>query len=76
MHGELLERLWSPNRTARANILRRPDGLLSVEIERLVPASPAFEEPESWTRVSHVILVDSLPRARDVANAELANLGH
>jgi hypothetical protein len=76
MHdGELLERLLSPDGTARANILLRPDGLLSVEIERLVQANAEFEEPEYWSPVvGHVIVVDNLARARDLATAELSSL--
>jgi hypothetical protein len=75
MTDEFIERLWSLNLTSRANIIRRGDGLLVVEIERLVPGDHVHGEPDYWSRVSGAIVIaDALDRARELAVERLKSI--
>jgi hypothetical protein len=73
MSRQVLEEIVAKDRAARALLVRRPDGLIQVEIERRVPAdefSPAY-----WSRVGNqAVLADSVERARDLAREGLTAL--
>jgi hypothetical protein len=71
MTRDIVEELLSQDRAGRARLLRRPDGLIQVEIERQVPADE--HGPAYWSRAGHqVIVADTIERARELAREGLA----
>jgi hypothetical protein len=73
MTRDIVEELLSQDRAGRARLVRRPDGLIQVEIERQVPGDE--HGPAYWSRVGHqVIVADTIERARELAWEGLAAL--
>jgi hypothetical protein len=76
---EDVEKILSEDGRLRATIVRRVDGLLSVEIERFFRASiveDLYEEPAHWAPVhTDGGFVDTLERARKMARELLIHLG-
>jgi hypothetical protein len=73
MADEVLEELLSQDRAGRARLVRRPDGLIQIHIERRVSGDEYG--PPYWSRVGHqVVLADSIERARELAHEGLAAL--
>jgi hypothetical protein len=70
MTREVLEEFLSQDRSRRARLVRRPDGLIQVEIERKVPGDEYA--PPYWSRVGdQVTVTDSVERARELAREGL-----
>jgi hypothetical protein len=73
MADDVLEELFSQDREGRARLVRRPDGLIQVHIERRAPGDEYG--PAYWASVGHqVVLADSIERARALAREGLASL--
>jgi hypothetical protein len=71
MTPDVAEVIPSPDGKHRALILRRPDGLVQVEIERYFKGDGVYEPPH-WDRVSEtVIIADTVDRARLLAHEEM-----
>jgi len=70
---EALEELLSQDREGRARLVRRPDGLIQVHIERRVAGDEYG--PAYWSRVGHqIVIADSIERAKELAREALAAL--
>jgi hypothetical protein len=73
MTRDIVEELLSQDRAGRARLVRRPDGLIQVEIERQVPGDE--HGPAYWSRFGHqVIVADTIERARGLAREGLAGI--
>jgi hypothetical protein len=68
---DIVEELLSQDRAGRARLVRRPDGLIQVEIERQVRGDE--HGPAYWSRVGHQVTVaDTIERAKELAWEGLA----
>lgn len=67
MSEAVVEELRSKDGRIRANIVRRRDGLLSVQVERLVHGDRDLEGDYWSPEHGPVVIIDTLERAREFA---------
>jgi hypothetical protein len=68
----IVEVLFTPDRSCKAEIKRRRDGQLQVWLLREVPADSEYESEAYWSPVGRdAILTDTLERAKALAEEAL-----